>query len=259
MLTILLHSSKTMVPTPPSGELSSPRCLEKTLHLHSYLAGLTISQIQSCMHISQSLAVEVAEGFQRWSATRNLSAAAEIFRGDIYSGLRALEFSPSEKTFAQDHLAILSGLYGILRPYDGINPYRLEAGYRFSHPEFNNLYLFWGRSIVDQFPPKGTIVNVSSVEYDKYFLPYVDLSRVITPRFLSAIKPGSPPKFVVVHAKIARGAFARWLIRKGDPNIKDFSGFDDLGYHINPHLSSTTQPVFVCERFGGIGLSQRMI
>lgn len=259
MFNILLHSSKTMVCTPPSVSLSTPVEIEKAEEIRAYIATLSSAQIQKAMQISATLALDVEKLFSQWSAVENLSAAVEVFRGDIYSGLRARPFSTAEKDFAQEHLLILSGLYGVLKPYDGISPYRLEVGYRFPDEPFRNLYQFWGDSLSNQLHKTGDIFNVSSVEYEKLIIPYIDGQRIITPKFLSMVKPGQPAKFVVVHAKIARGAYARWLIQKGDGAAAELESFNDLGYHYQPSLSSPRNPVYICENFQGIGLSQRLI
>ena len=257
MLTILLHSSKTMTPVGAEHVVSSPEFLIQAKELQTYMSGLLPSQLEKCMHISAPLAEQTAKLNQEWAHTKVLTPAAETFRGDIYSGLRALEWTEAERAFAQTHLRILSGLYGILKPFDGIAPYRLEAGYRFDGA-YANLYTFWGKRLADSLPKEGPIVNVTSAEYEKLVIPYLDRHRVITPKFLSRVN-GSEPKFVAVHAKIARGALARWLIQRGEDSAEGIEQFNDLGYRYHPELSLPEAPVFVCDEFKGIGLSQRLI
>jgi cytoplasmic iron level regulating protein YaaA (DUF328/UPF0246 family) len=214
-----------MVSTAPSFPLTTPVEIEKAEEIRAYIGTLSIAQIQKAMQISASLALDVENLFRQWSTVENLSAAVEVFRGDIYSGLRARALSSTEKDFAQENLLILSGLYGVLKPFDGISPYRLEVGYRFPDEPFRNLYQFWGDSLSNQLHKTGDIFNVSSVEYEKLILPYIDVQRIITPKFLSVVKPGQPAKFVVVHAKIARGAYTRWLIQKGDGVAAELESF----------------------------------
>lgn len=257
MLTILLHSSKTMMPVHPYHVLTEPEFLAQAQELQSYMAGLIPPQIEKIMHISTPLAEKTVRLNEQWAKTKVITAAVETFRGDIYSGLRALDWTEEERTFAQEHLRILSGLYGILKPFDGIAPYRLEAGYRLGGP-YTNLYRFWGERLADSLPKEGPIVNVTSAEYEKLIIPHLDPLRVITPKFLSRVE-GSEPKFVAVHAKIARGALARWLVRRGDDSAEGIEAFNDLGYAYRPELSLPEAPVFVCEEFRGIGLSQRLI
>jgi len=256
-LTILLHSSKTMVPTTPSRALTTPVFEAQANELTDYLQELSIDEYQKIMHISKKLAVEV-ENLYLERLEMPATAAVETFRGDIYSGLRSLEWNDTEKDFAQQHLKILSGLYGVLRPFDGIQPYRLELGYRLPEGPYKNLYNFWSDKVAEALPMDGPIINVTSDEYAKVVLPFLDPSRLITPVFLTRKVAGQEPVFVVVHSKIARGAYARWVIQRGIPTADGLEKFDDLGYVYDAGRSSPKQPVYVCEQFGGIGLSQRL-
>src|SRR5262249_46135651 len=150
-------------------------------------------------------------------------------------------------------------LYGILRPFDGVCPYRLEMGYRLPPGRYANLYRFWGASIAEQLPASGRIVNLAANEYSKTVVPHVEAGRVVTPRFLSIDPASKQPKFVVVHAKIARGAFARWLVTE---QVTDTTAaiceFRDIGYRYDEALSTPSEPTFVCHEFGGKGLSVRL-
>ena len=256
-LTILLHSSKTMVSMPPSQQLTTPVFKTQADELTDYLQELTLQQYQKIMHISEKLAAEVEDLYLE-RLDQPLSAAVETFRGDIYSGLRALEWNDEEKDFAQRHLKILSGLYGVLRPFDGIQPYRLELGYRLPEGPYKNLYSFWSDRVAEALPVDGPIINVTSDEYAKVVLPFLDPSRLITPVFLTQKVAGQEPVFVVVHSKIARGAYARWLIKRGIATVDGLEQFNDLGYEYSAERSSPKQPVYICQQFGGIGLSQRL-
>lgn len=257
---ILLHSSKTMVPTSSMPVLHEPLFSRQAQELAAYIRSLSRKDIERTMHVSPALARQVEDTFAQWRAGADTQAAAvETFRGDIYSGLRALDFTPAEKTFAEDHLRILSGLYGVLRPYDAVSPYRLEAGYRLPDVRYKNLYDFWGERIGKVLASETHIVNLASAEYEKLFLPYVQPhQQLVKPTFLTRRATGAEPAFVVVHAKIARGAFARWLIRSQShlPNLQDFN---DLGYVYDTVRSKPDSPVYVCEDFRGIGLSQRLV
>jgi len=255
-LTILLHSSKTMVMTPSEHDLSKPRFIQEAADLHDYIKGLSSIQLQKNMHVSAKLADDVKALFQEWKADGSNSAAVETFRGDIYSGLRASDFTDKERRFAQDHLFMLSGMYGVLRPYDAVMPYRLEAGYTFANL---NVYAFWSDRLAKLVPEVGPIINVTSVEYDRLVLPYIDKARVITPKFLTIMPGKSESKFVAVHAKIARGAYARWMIQRGRNDADDLEDFNDLGYEYDAAQSTPRQPVYICRHFEGIGLSQRLI
>ena len=258
-LTILLHSSKTMRLSPSKTALRSPQLINQAAALGSYLKTLSPKQIEKSMHVSPALAGKTHQLIETWSLDpKEQSLAIDSFVGDIYSGLRASELSKDDRDYADKTLGILSGLYGIIRPYDGILPYRLEMAYKLPSPKFSKLYTYWGETIAKCLPSEGPVVNVSSVEYTKAVLPFIDNERVITPRFLTIDPKTGEPVFVVVLAKIARGAFARWLITSRVANIAEFRKFSDIGYVYNEKLSSPHEPVYVCQTFGGIGLSMRL-
>jgi len=255
---ILLHSSKTMVPTPASRALTIPTFLDDATRLHAYVATLSTPQLTKSMHLSAKLAESVHQTYQQWGSG-DASATIEVFRGDIYSGLRALEFTDDEKAFAQKHLKILSGLYGLLRPYDGIHPYRLEAAYTFPDAPYESIYAYWGDRLAKTLEGIDEIINVTSVEYEKLILPYLKDISIVTPKFMTTMPGSDMPRFVAVHAKIARGAFARWVIKRGIDSIDNLHDFNDLGYEYDENLSTPQQPVFICCDFKGIGLSQRLV
>ena len=244
---------------PVTRPTSAPALLDRAVELHEYLTTLTPRRLATVMELSPTLADKVHQQLAQWSADpAEQWPAVESFLGDIYSGLQVSGFSAADRTYAGRHLRIISGLYGILRPYDGISPYRLEMGYRLPDKRFANLYKFWGSSVAEQLPA-GVIVNLAAAEYSKVVLDHVDPSRVITPRFLTVNPKTGVPSFVAVHAKIARGAFARWMITgrvKASPTtVTDFA---ELGYRFDPSASTTREPCFVCEDFEGKGLSIRL-
>jgi cytoplasmic iron level regulating protein YaaA (DUF328/UPF0246 family) len=258
-LTILLHSSKTMRSPTQARPLRQPLLDRQAKEIGTYLKTLSPEEIAKYMHVSSALAGKTHKLIADWSDSPDKqSIAIDSFVGDIYSGLRASELSEDDRGYADQTLRILSGLYGVIRPYDGICSYRLEMAYRLPDPKFTNLYAYWGDAIAKCLPTEGPVVNVSSIEYTKAVLPFIDSTRIITPRFLTVNPTTGDPTFVVVHTKIARGAFARWLITSRTTNIAKFSKFSDIGYTYNKQLSTPSEPVFVCQTFGGIGLSMRL-
>lgn len=261
MLTILLHSSKTMRSrSSQTDDYQQPLLLNQAVALADYLKSLSPDQISRSMQLSSVLASKTEELIQNWStAPESTLPAIDAFLGDIYSGLQVQLFSDGDRDYANHHLFILSGLYGILRALDSIAPYRLEMGYRLPDEPYKNLHAFWGSAIADQLPVHDDIVNLSAVEYTKAISLYPPDVRVITPKFLTIDPKTGEPKFVVVHAKIARGAFARWLIQERIETVEAIVQFADLGYAHHPALSTLHEPVFVCRKFGGIGLSVRLI
>jgi uncharacterized protein len=254
---VLIHSSKTMrTPADGSKPTGAPALLDRAEELIAYLRTLTPRQLTKVMTISAELADRTHQEYLDWSS-KGVAPAAEAFTGDIYSGLQVDSFSARDRRYADQHLRILSGLYGIVRPFDGISPYRLEMGYRLPHGKYSNLYTFWGTSIADQLPSSGRIINLAAGEYSKTVVPHVDADRVVSPKFLTVDPKSGQPKFVVVHAKIARGTFARWLITE---RVKDnaLTAFSEIGYTYDGSLSTPAEPCYVCQEFGGKGLSVRL-
>lgn len=258
-LTILIHSSKTMRARNKSPHMTTPLLVDRALPLAGYIQSLPNDVLQQTMQISKELAEKVHATLQAWNANpKEQSMALDSFVGDIYSGLQVATLSAGDRDYAQRTLRILSGLYGILRPNDGVRPYRLEMGYKLPEPPYNNLYTYWGRDIVETLPKDGLIINLSAAEYTRTVLPYVDAARVVAPRFLTVNPKTGKPGQVIVHTKIARGAFARWLIVNRINRADDLIQFSDLNYHYDASLSTPAEPTFVCETFGGIGLSVRL-
>lgn len=237
----------------------APLLLDQAKELDRYLKTLSPEQLGKIMHLSPALASKTHQLIGGWNdRPERQSPAIDSFVGDIYSGLQASTLSAQDRAYADSVLYIFSGLYGLLRPLDGICPYRLEMGYKFPDSPWKNLYTFWDKSIADLLPKDGPIINVSSIEYSRTVTPYLDPSRLITPRFLTVDPKTHEPTFVVVHAKIARGAFAHWLIKNRIKKVESLPAFDNIGYAYDTKLSTPNEPVFVCSEFGGKGLSMRL-
>ncbi|MFI2652567.1 YaaA family protein [Micromonospora fulviviridis] len=257
---VLIHSSKVMRSAPrPDGPLTRPALLDRAEELAAYLKTLSPPQLAGAMEISPELAERTHALLADWTGDpQRQSPAIDSFAGDIYSGLRACDFSAQDRTYALQRLRILSGLYGILRPHDAVAPYRLEMGYRLPDPPFADLYDFWGKDIAECLPPGGPILNLAAEEYHRTVTRFLHRTRFIAPRFLTVNAKTGTPRFVVVHAKIARGAFARWVLTSRVEDPADLIAFAEIGYRHDPHLSKPRQPTFVCEEFGGKGLSVRL-
>ncbi|WP_433386126.1 YaaA family protein [Micromonospora sp. KLBMP9576] len=257
---ILIHTSKVMRSAPRGGAaLTTPALLDRAETLATYLKSLSAEQLAAVMEISPALAGRTHALLADWSVeAARQSPAIDSFAGDIYSGLRACDLSAADRAYAADRLRILSGLYGILRPHDAVQPYRLEMGYRLPDRPYDNLYRFWGESIARCLPPDGPIVDLAAVEYNKTVTPFLPRERFVSPRFLTVHPKTGEPRFVVVHAKIARGAFARWLVTARVEDPADIVGFAEIGYRHDPALSKPRQPAFVCREFEGKGLSVRL-
>ncbi len=216
--------------------------------------GLSVSDLQKLMGISETLAQLNAERFSRFGEMERKPAAL-AFAGDTYQGLEAASLDPDEMTYAQDHLRILSGLYGILRPLDEIEPYRLEMGSRLKTAHAKSLYDYWGDKIAKALNTQAErvktdiLVNCASQEY----FGAVDLDalnlRVITPQFME-MKAGTP-KIVSFFAKKARGAMARYIVQTRPTDATSLLEFDAGGYRYVPEMSTPDKPVFLRDQVPG--------
>jgi len=244
---------------PEYATTEKPALLDRASQLVDYLRSLSPQQLAVVMKINDKLAQAVSDQFATWNQeVADQRSAIHSFAGDIYSGLQVHAWSASDMTYAQQHLRILSGLYGVLKPLDGIMPYRLELGYRLPAATYRNLYDFWGTRPLQMLPSESVVVDLAAKEYSKLVLPHIKAAQVITPQFLTMSPKTGQPTFVVVHAKVARGAFAAWLIQQRITSEDELAGFNSLGYQYDAALSQPNQPTFVCKRFKGLGLSVRL-
>lgn len=237
---------------------TTPQFLKQANEIAKYMKTLNETEIAKVMKISSELSNKTRSLLRSWnSSSAKQSPAIDSFLGDIYSGLQAHDLNSQDRKFAQKHLRIISGLYGMLKPLDGIYPYRLEMAYKLPDQRYRNLYSFWGETLANTIVGED-ILNLSSVEYSKVLLPYIKGVKVVTPKFLSVNPKSKEPGFVVVHAKIARGACAHWLIKNRVQNFSELRYFDAIGYQYSKKLSTKLEPVFVAKEFGGLGLSVRL-
>lgn len=245
------------IPERPLKPLSSPLLIARAEKLADQYRRTSLTKLTKLMAISTLKAADVEKMYAQWSADPDMQVPAiDAFVGDIYSGLQVQSWSLKDRQYAHRHLIILSGLYGALRACDGIMPYRLEMAYKL--PNGKSLYDFWAKDIVGTIlSPTSYVLNLSAVEYTKAVLPYSD-AEVITPKFLTINPKTGEPTFVTVHTKIARGAFAGWLIKNRIDNVSKLKKFSELNYKYDDALSTLEKPVFICKEFGGIGLSVRL-
>lgn len=211
--------------------------------------------LKKLMHISDKLAELNLERFESFKADPEPEAtrpAIHAFAGDTYTGLDAGSLDPDALDWAKGHLRILSGLYGLLRPFDAMQPYRLEMGSRLKTGKGKSLYEYWGPRIAhalnDAAAEAGAqvIVNCASQEYFGAVDPGVLRPRVITPQFLDS-KDGAEPKVISFYAKKARGAMARFVMERRLTDPTDLRAFDSGGYAFDPEQSLEDRPVFIRE------------
>ncbi len=211
---------------------------------------LSVGDLQKLMHISENLARLNADRFRDFDTDPSAARPALFaFAGDTYTGLEAASLEPDEIAYAQDHLRILSGLYGVLRPLDAMQPYRLEMGSRLKTSRGKSLYEYWGdqisRALNAQAKETGAqhLVNCASQEYFGAVDQGALKLKVITPSFLED-KPGGP-KIVSFFAKKARGAMARFIIQNRITDPDQLRAFDTGGYAWQADLSTAHKPVFL--------------
>src|SRR5690554_4750952 len=230
---------------------TQPDFLDDACELIDQLKALEPHQVSNLMSISDKLGQLNAERFQKWHmpfTPDNARPAVLAFNGDVYTGLAAQEFSEKEFEFAQKHLRILSGLYGILRPLDLMQPYRLEMGTRFENKRGKNLYEFWGDIITNALNEElraddGVLVNLASNEYFKSVHKKKLDARMITPQFKDW-KNGQY-KMISFYAKKARGLMCRYAIQNRITQADDLKGFNLEGYYFSEEQSDNNNWVFL--------------
>ena len=250
---IVLSPAKTLdYETPPATDVHTlPDFVSHSAELIGVLKKLSPAQIGSLMQISDALADLNAGRFASWSkkfATKNAKQAVLAFNGDVYDGLNAPSLTPKQLDYVQSHIRILSGLYGVLRPLDLMQPYRLEMGTRLVNPRGKDLYAFWGNIVTDALnevlasQKSKVLVNLASEEYFKVLKPKFLDAPVITPVF-EDWKNGKY-KVISFFAKRARGMMARYAAIKGISQPEKLKHFDVDGYAFDPSASSEHSWVF---------------
>ncbi|WP_209598485.1 peroxide stress protein YaaA [Ruegeria sp. HKCCSP351] len=232
--------------------VTQPDFQDDAIRLSKTARNLTLGDLKKLMDLSDDLARLNRDRYRAFSDAPDAKAtrpAALAFAGDTYQGLEAASLDEDELSWAQDHLRILSGLYGVLRPLDAIQPYRLEMGSKLKTRRGKNLYEYWRDQLSKALNAQGAeinsniLVNCASQEY----FGAVDLNalnlRVITPVFME--DKGGTPKIVSFFAKKARGAMARYIIQHRLIDPKGLLDFDSGGYEYRPDLSEADKPVFV--------------
>jgi cytoplasmic iron level regulating protein YaaA (DUF328/UPF0246 family) len=254
MMIILMNSSKTLNFQQKAriSKHTIPLLLKDSEILVEQLRKLSASDISKLMNVSHKLAKLNLERYARWRPSSKGSTAKQAllaFKGDIYSGIETDHYRSKDFEFAQKHVRILSGLYGILRPLDLIRPYRLEMATKLATIRGKNVYQFWGTKINEilradlKQEGSGVLVNLCSVEYFKAIKPdSLDDTTVITPAF-KEFKDGSY-RFVTISAKKARGLMCNYIIRKHLERRQDLKTFDLDGYRFNKKISTDDKWAF---------------
>ena len=230
---------------------SLPAFIPQSAQLIALLQAMPPQDIARLMSISDKLAQLNAARYAAWSTTftaDNARQALFAFNGDVYEGLNAYSLGMPDIAWAQEHLLMLSGLYGVLRPLDWMQPYRLEMGTKLAHPAGSNLYDFWGERIAQYINERlhaaanPVVVNLASQEYFKSVNLQV-LNAPVVECVFQDYKNGAY-KIISFHAKRARGLMARWAIEQRVSTPEQLQDFDSEGYAFTPAASTPQRLVF---------------
>ncbi|MDG1286745.1 MAG: peroxide stress protein YaaA [Rickettsiales bacterium] len=246
---ILLSPSKTLEEAAPYPAITptQPQLLEHTQTLAKIMHGKSANDMSALMKISEKLGTlnyDRYQSFQTPFTKDNARPCIFSFKGDVYDGLNIEQFDTDALNKAQQHLRVLSGLYGLLRPFDLMQPYRLEMGTRLQNPRGKNLYEFWGDRITEllnqELEQSGsdTIINLASNEYFKAINTKKLKGKLVTPVF-KEIK-GNEMKVVGLFAKRARGMMTRHLLTSNNP----LESFVEANYRLDDTLSSDAERIF---------------
>ncbi|RKP57477.1 peroxide stress protein YaaA [Pararobbsia silviterrae] len=261
MIIVLSPAKSLDYETPPHVQQHSlPAFVDHSSELVDTLRALSPASIGSLMSISDPLANLNFQRYQDWTPTftpANAKQAVLAFNGDVYEGLDARSFADTDLDFAQQHVRILSGLYGVLRPLDLMQPYRLEMGTRLKNARGKDLYAFWGDRITHALngelgqrdPMSRALVNLASEEYFKSVRPKSLDAPVITPVFEDF--KGGRYKIISFYAKRARGMMARYAVLNRIRHPSALRDFDVDGYAYAPDVSSEQTWVFRRKQAGG--------
>ncbi|WP_168417272.1 peroxide stress protein YaaA [Acinetobacter indicus] len=228
-----------------------PRLLAHSQELIDVSRTLSASEIANLMSVSEKIANLNVERFRDWQADFDFSNARQAlfaFKGDVYTGLDAYSLKDQDIDYAQQHLRMLSGLYGLLRPLDLMMPYRLEMGTKLKNPRGSNLYEFWGTIITDLInedlaaAKSELLVNIASDEYYKSVKESKIQAEIIKPVFLD--QKNGKYKVISFYAKKARGLMARYIIENKIERAEDLKGFNSDGYYFDADSSLKGELVF---------------
>ncbi len=255
MLIVISPAKSLDFKTPPViSKYTQPEMLEEAEKLIGKLKKMSPKQLSKLMGISADLGELNFQRNQTWQqpfTPENAKQAILAFNGAVYQGLKAETLAEEKLLLAQSKLRILSGLYGVLKPLDLIQPYRLEMGTSLKYYRSKDLYAFWNPTITKAInnavaeSGSGVLVNLASNEYFKSIDKKKLKAKIVTPEFKD-LKNGEY-KMITFFAKTARGLMSRFIIENDIQEVESLQAFESEGYHFNPRLSKPGKPVFTRE------------
>ena len=252
MFVLISPAKKLLTPIKPfAGLTTTPQLHQQAFILAQLMKTKSMGELATLMDLSHDLALLNYERYQSFSfddsASLSSYPAGFLFQGDVYQGLQVQGWSEVDLEYAQAHLGILSGLYGLLRPLDNIQPYRLEMGVRLSNPAGETLYDYWRPVVTEQvnaiLKNNSMLINLASNEYFKV----IDSKKVIKPiidiQFYE--QKNGQIKMIGIYAKKARGVMAKFIVQNKAADLETLKQFNELGYVFNPERSSEQQISFI--------------
>ena len=240
----IVSPSKTMKEESVNIKTTNPFFLEDTKILKDEMKNYSKENLMDLMSISDKLGELNYERFQSFDSAESYPAIY-LFRGDVFNGISQDSLNEDELEYLNNHLRILSGLYGVLKPLDNIKPYRLEMGTKLKNKRGNNLYEFWGEKVKDYLEKEAKdniIINLASKEYSKV----IKESEINLDVYNIDFKELKDDKYriIAVYAKVARGEMARYMAANNCQTVEDLKGFNYSGYKYNENLSKEKNLVF---------------
>lgn len=249
-LRLIISPAKKLVPSPDWVPRGQPPFLDEARQLTAALRAMGRDELQKLWSTSDALTATAMGHLATW-APRGSDAAVMSYQGIQYTALAPQVMDEGQLAWTASHLRILSGLYGVLRPFDAVAPYRLEMQAKLAGPWGRDVYAFWGdrlaRALADELraePGVPTLVNVASVEYAKAVLPHLSSDTNVVTCLFGEIREGKLRQ-PATEAKRARGMFCRWCAERDVEDADQLAGFSEAGYALDPALSTEGELVFV--------------
>ena len=245
---IIISPAKRMNTDNNYFEVNQPLFLKESGELLKIVRSFTQPQLQYILECNEVIAHEAYKQYQYMDLNECGTAALLSYQGIQYTSMAPHVFTDEQLAYCEAHVRILSGFYGLLRPFDGVLPYRLELNNRFKYEPWDSLYAFWGNKLYESLDESSCILDLSSVQYSKIIRRYKKSQvRMIKCYFMEQCDDGYKEKGVYV--KKARGEMVRYLAEIKAEEPEAAQGFDRLGYHFQPTLSNHEHYVFTRDRF----------